>query len=83
MGSQSINDTNSPSYNEEWFVNDNKDIYLSGISIDQLKKRYQSITDNDLIPYLPIRSSELKKRKLNVEFLGWYLKWDPQEIYYY
>ena len=82
-GSQSINDTNSPSYNEEWFVNHNKDIYLSGISIDQLKKRYQSITDNDLIPYLPIRSSELKKRKLNVEFLGWYLKWDPQEIYYY
>lgn len=82
-GSQSINDTDSPSYNEDWFINDSKDVYLSGVSIDELKKRYQSITDNDLLPYLPIRSSELKEKKLRVEFLGWYLKWDPQEIFYY
>jgi N-acetyl sugar amidotransferase len=38
---------------------------------------------NDFEPYLPLNNSELKKNKTKVFYLGYFLKWDPQECYYY
>ena len=35
---------------------------------------------------MPLKSKDLKNSKLKdlkIEFLGWYIKWNPQEIYYY
>ena len=32
---------------------------------------------------MPLRSNELKNKNINVEYLGWYVKWDPQATYYY
>ena len=32
---------------------------------------------------MPLTSDDVKNNKLDVQYLGWYLKWDPQEIYYY
>ena len=37
----------------------------------------------DLKSFMPITSDEIKGKSLQIEYLGWYLKWDPQEIYYY
>ena len=73
----------SPSYDLNWFINDTKDIFFGGTHFDKLKKKYQWLKDVDLKPYMPLRSSEVKKSELAVEFLGWYLKWNPQESYYY
>ncbi len=81
-GSDDLNQTESPKYNEEWFVNDGE-IFIGGKSIPDLKTKYNFLKDVDFYSYLPIRSNDIKKNKINVEFLGWYLKWDPQEIYYY
>ena len=81
-GSQDIDNTDSPSYDENWFINDNE-VYLAGLPIHEITKKYRWITKNDLSPYLPLTSKELKGSNLSVEFLGWYIKWDPQEIYYY
>ena len=32
---------------------------------------------------MPLTSDDVKNNKLDVQYLGWYLKWDPQECYYY
>jgi hypothetical protein len=37
----------------------------------------------DLSAYLPAHTSELEKKKIEVDYLGYYLKWTPQESYYY
>jgi N-acetyl sugar amidotransferase len=58
------------------------EIYLGGVSIKELMSRY-AITLADLRPYLPPLESELKKSTLDFRYLGYYLKWTPQEVYYY
>tara|TARA_B100000965_G_scaffold406818_1_gene449130 strand:+ start:2013 stop:3239 length:1227 start_codon:yes stop_codon:yes gene_type:complete len=60
-----------------------KNIYLCGIKYEQLLSKYK-FKKNDLQIYLPISENLLKKRKnLQVHYLGYYLKWIPQENYYY
>ena len=81
-GSEDENSTDSPSYNLDWYVNDTKEVYLGGSHVDQLKEKY-GFSDEDLYPYMPLRSSQVLEKKVHVEFLGWYLKWNPQEIYYH
>ena len=82
-GSQEDRSTTSPSYDMSWFINDSKDIFFGGTHLKELKKKYQWLKDADLKPYMPLRSIEVKKSEMAVEFLGWYLKWNPQEAYYY
>lgn len=58
------------------------EIFLGGVSIKQLMEDYQ-IPLSDLLSFLPASSSELDKSKIEVHYLGYYLKWTPQEVYYY
>ena len=58
------------------------EIYLGGVSIKQLIEDY-NLPLNDLLSFLPAASSELEKSKIEVHYLGYYLKWTPQEVYYY
>jgi N-acetyl sugar amidotransferase len=58
------------------------EIYLGGVSIPELQERY-GIQLNDLKPYLPSSTDELPEANLQVRYLGYYLKWTPQEVYYY
>ena len=80
-GSESVDSVDSPSYSAEWYVNDSPDMYIGGTHFDNLKDKYQ-LSDIDLLPYKPLTSNEVDNN-VDVEFLGWYLKWNPQEIYYY
>ncbi len=63
-------------------MNNLKDIYLGGVSIAKLMEKYK-IPLVDLMAYLPPRIEELDKIKVEVHYLGYYLKWTPQEAYYY
>ncbi len=56
--------------------------YLGGVSAKDLIKEY-GLTLKDLEPYMPIDPRELKEAGTEVRYLGYYLKWDPQECYYY
>ena len=38
---------------------------------------------NDFAPYIPPSSEYLNKKGVEVHYFGYYLKWDPQECYYY
>jgi hypothetical protein len=41
------------------------------------------LTLNDVSAYLPADDREIEEAKLEVHYLGYYIKWTPQEAYYY
>lgn len=59
-----------------------KDVYLGGVSIQEIMEKY-NIDLVDLMAYLPAPYEELEKSNIEVHYLGYYLKWTPQEVYYY
>ncbi|QQG42895.1 MAG: N-acetyl sugar amidotransferase [Candidatus Giovannonibacteria bacterium] len=61
---------------------DQSKIYLGGVSVADLKQRYD-ISDNDLQQYFPADPARMEKIALEVHYLGYYLKWHPQSCYYY
>ena len=58
------------------------EIYLGGVSVKELKEKY-ALTNGDILPYLPMSNDQLGSSNLEVHYLGYYLKWTPQEVYYY
>jgi N-acetyl sugar amidotransferase len=58
------------------------DLYLGGVSVQELRETYE-LSLNDLAAYLPIEESALRDHRIDVRYLGYYLKWVPQEAYYY
>ncbi len=58
------------------------EIFLGGVSIGELKEKY-NVPINDLLSFLPADAKELEKSNIQVHYLGYYLKWTPQEVYYY
>ena len=72
-------------YPIEWLTNDNDldNIRLAGLKVKEIKKKYNFLRDQDFIPYIPLKKKDFNDFNLNILFLGWFMKWDPQEIYYY
>lgn len=58
------------------------EIYLGGVSIKELKEKY-NVRMSDLTSFLPLDADELGRSNIEVHYLGYYLKWTPQEVYYY
>jgi N-acetyl sugar amidotransferase len=58
------------------------EVYLGGMSIKELKEKYH-VDLADLKAYLPPPYEELEKSNIEVHYLGYFLKWTPQEVYYY
>ena len=52
------------------------------IPIKNLMNDYK-MSYHDLKPYLPLDKNEIGNKKIEVHYLGYYLKWLPQEAYYY
>jgi N-acetyl sugar amidotransferase len=78
-----IADNNSSLRDKSYFSYNNlDDIYLAGLSVNELNSEH-NISVSDLKSYLPISESELEKTNIQVHYLGYYLKWTPQEVYYY
>ena len=66
-----------------YFTSQNiSDVSLGGVSIEELMQRY-GLSLNDVSAYLPADYKELERTKVEVHYLGYYLKWTPQECYYY
>jgi N-acetyl sugar amidotransferase len=58
------------------------ELYLGGLPVKQLLER-NDVTKADLAAYLPAPAEELARKNVEVHYLGYYLKWTPQEAYYY
>ncbi len=78
-----IADNSSSLRDKSYYSYNNLDeIYLGGVSIRELKEKY-NVPLNDLLSFLPADSKELERSNIQVHYLGYYLKWTPQEVYYY
>lgn len=78
-----IEDSNSAQRDWSYFSKPNKsEIYLGGVSIQNLKDVF-GLNENELNPYMPADPQELKNKSIEVHYLGYYLRWHPQECYYY
>ena len=58
------------------------ELCLAGLPVPELIEKYQ-ISLNDLMAYLPPDHKDLERFPIEVHYLGYYLKWTPQESYYY
>ncbi len=58
------------------------EIYLAGVSVKELVDKYK-VRLSDLMSYFPPTIEELERSNVEVHYLGYYLKWTPQEVYYY
>lgn len=63
-------------------VSDEGDIFLAGVSVNDLKGRF-GLTANDLQIYLPTDSDSASKKNVDVQYLGFYERWHPQNCYYH
>lgn len=68
---------------KSYFTFQNLDeIFLGGVSIKELTQKY-GLDLVDLMTFLPAPIQELEKLNVEVRYLGYYIKWTPQESYYY
>lgn len=58
------------------------ELYLGGVSIAELKEKH-NVSISDLMAFLPAPAEELERANIQVHYLGYYLRWTPQEVYYY
>jgi N-acetyl sugar amidotransferase len=76
-----IEQNSNPTMDESFFYSQEaSQTLLGGKPIDYYtdQKRFSL---NDFEPYLPMLSDSSQRQE--VHYLGYYLKWDPQECYYY
>lgn len=58
------------------------ELHFGGVSVAELKERY-GLSLGDLAAFLPVDYRELERNPVQFTYLGYYLKWLPQESYYY
>ena len=72
-----------PTMDPKFFsVEDPSKIRLGGALITDIIKD-SKFTLNDFSPYIPLNSESVTRDEIKVHYLGYYLKWDPQECFYY
>lgn len=78
-----IADTETAKRDWSYFTSDDKSkIYLGGTSLADLDEHF-GVDENELQPYLPPNPAQIEEQKIEVHYLGYYLKWHPQSAYYY
>ena len=60
----------------------NSEIILGGEKLSKILNEYK-FSLNDFEPYIAPKIKDLIDKKIEQRYLGYYLKWDPQECYYY
>ena len=78
-----IADTKDAKRSWEYFTsNDDSDTFLGGASLQELYEDFD-LKKIDLDPYLPVDPSLIEESGIEVHYLGYYLKWHPQNAYYF
>lgn len=78
-----LGDTQTAKRDWSYFTSpDRTKVFLGGVSVADLKSHF-GLDENDLQPYLPADPVEFEHIKAEVHYLGYYIKWHPQECYYY
>tara|TARA_Y100000590_G_C15736197_1_gene1018625 strand:+ start:331 stop:1548 length:1218 start_codon:yes stop_codon:yes gene_type:complete len=78
-----ISDNSSSLRNKSYFVYKNlSEIRLGGLKINEIMRDY-NFKIKDFESLLPLPSEKLNNFPLEVHYLGYYIKWIPQETFYY
>ena len=78
-----IKENSNPLMDLKFFSAKNfNDLTFGKKNIKDIIKNYD-FNYSDFEPYLPLKSCEINASKVKVFYLGYFLKWDPQECYYY
>jgi hypothetical protein len=62
--------------------NNSSEVIIGGKPLNEIL-REENFKLGDFAPYIPPSSDFLDQRGVEVHYLGYYVKWDPQECYYY
>lgn len=75
-------ETQSPLMNPAHYTGEvGQKYYFGGVHQDELPKH--GIQYHDLAPYLPISRGDAAKLQIEIHYMSYYHKWQPQENYYY
>ena len=78
-----IEENKKPTMNPKFYSTiDAIDMKFGGITMREIIKNY-NFTVGDFKPYIPQKLEDLESDSIEMHYLGYYLKWDPQECYYY
>ena len=78
-----LEDNKTPKMDDKFFsVQNPKNLILGGKKVGDIIDE-GIFTLNDFAPYIPPTKEVLESAGVEVHYLGYYLKWDPQECYYY
>jgi hypothetical protein len=78
-----IAETTSSLRDKSYFsMNNLSEVYLGGVPVSKLIDKYK-LTLNEISSFFPADYRDLEKSEIQVHYLGYYLKWTPQESYYY
>ena len=78
-----IEENSNPIMNMDFFSSENPlKMKFGGVSMEDYIKTNRYTID-DFAPYILPQREELIDAGIEVHYLGYYLKWDPQECYYY
>ena len=61
---------------------DKSKVYIGGVSVRDLYDCF-GVKEVDLNPYMPADPDDLRRARVQVHYLGYYLRWHPQSAYYY
>ncbi|MDG1143438.1 MAG: N-acetyl sugar amidotransferase [Burkholderiales bacterium] len=78
-----VKDNLNPEMDRKFFSAKNPgDMVLGGRLVKDIVSE-KKFTLNDFAPYIPLDADTLESENVEVHYLGYYIKWDPQECYYY
>ena len=79
-----INENNESKMDQQFFtVRNPLEIKFGGLTIKEIIKRNQKFKLSDFNLYFPLTEKEVQRENIEMIYLGFFEKWDPQEIYYY
>lgn len=78
-----VKDNKRPTMDPSFFsIGEPLDMKFGGVPMRDIIAKH-GFTRGDFAPYVPPTAEVLSKAEVEVHYLGYYLKWDPQECYYY
>ena len=78
-----IKDNFTKGFKKEFYSIDSAEsVVLGGLPINEIVNNTK-FKISEFKPYIPITDDQLNKTQFDYQYLGYYLKWDPQECYYY
>lgn len=80
-----IEDNDKPTMDPVFYSDkpDPDNLFFGGVPAKKVLEDNPQFRESDLNPYLPVDGSILEDMNAEFHYLGYYLKWDPQENFYY